>query len=163
MTVAGPVPAPPPGRTWDGLMGLALELARAAGRAGEVPVGCVVADREGRIVGRGANAPVASSDPTAHAEILALREAGRRLGNYRLGGCVLVVTLEPCAMCAAACAHARLDGVVYGACDLAAGACGSAADLLDWTFLGQAPWHMGGVRSEECAALLRDFFRDRRD
>ncbi len=144
-------------------MGLALELARGAADAGEVPVGCVIVTRDGRIAGRGANAPVTGCDPTAHAEMLALREAGRTLGSYRLGGCVLVVTLEPCAMCAAACAHARLDGVVYGACDSIAGACGSAADLLDWSFLNHRLWHMGGVRSEECAALLQDFFRARRD
>ncbi len=159
---AGPVPHPPPGKTWEALMDCALELARQASAAGEVPVGCIVVDGAGRIVGRGANAPVSRNDPTAHAELLALREAGRTLGNYRLAGCVLVVTLEPCAMCAAACVHARLDGVVYGACDRLAGAAGSAADLFDWPFINHRVWHMGGVRSNACASLLRDFFRKRR-
>lgn len=140
----------------------ALALAGEARAAGEVPVGALVVTAEGRIAGEGRNAPLQTHDPSAHAEIAALRAAGRTLGNYRLQGCTLVVTLEPCAMCAAACVHARLDGVVYGACDRLAGAVGSRADLLDWPFLNHRIWHMGGVLSAPCAELLQDFFRGRR-
>lgn len=162
MPVAGPVPRAPAGHSWEGLMDRALQLAGEASRAGEVPVGALVVTQDGRIVGEGANAPCARHDPTAHAEILALRAAGQSLGNYRLQGCVLVVTLEPCAMCAQAIVHARMDGLVYGAWDSLAGAVSSAADLLDMPFQNHRVWHMGGVRSEACAALLQDFFRARR-
>ena len=162
MAVNGPVPKAPPGWTWDTLMDRALELAAGAGALGEVPVGALVVTAEGRIAGEGSNSPCARHDPTAHAEILALRAAGTALGNYRLQGCVLVVTLEPCAMCAAACVHARLDGLVYGASDRLAGAVGSATDLPDWPFLNHRLWHMGGVRSSRCAGLLQDFFAVRR-
>lgn len=140
----------------------ALALAGTAAQAGEVPVGALVVTGEGRIVGEGANAPCRRHDPTAHAEILALRAAGAQLGNYRLQGCVMVVTLEPCAMCAQAIVHARLDGLVYGAWDNLAGAVSSAADLLDMPFQNHRVWHMGGVLSEPCAALLQGFFRARR-
>lgn len=140
----------------------ALGLAQGAGRAGEVPVGALVVDAAGRIVGEGANAPVALHDPSAHAEILALRAAGAALGNYRLGGCVLVVTLEPCAMCAAALVHARVAGVVYGASDALAGAVQSRLDLLDAAMGGHRVWHMGGILGEECARLLQAFFARRR-
>ena len=119
---AGPVPDPPPGLSWEGLMDQALDQARLAAEAGEVPVGAVLAGPGGHILARTGNAPVRRHDPTAHAEILALRAGGAALGNYRLAGCVLAVTLEPCAMCAAALVHARLAGVVYGAADDLAGA-----------------------------------------
>ena len=109
LPVEGPVPSPPPGWTWEGLMAEALAEARRAGRAGEVPVGAVVADPLGRIVGRGRNAPIADCDPTAHAEIMAIRDACASLGSCRLGGCVLAVTLEPCTMCAGAILHENLD------------------------------------------------------
>ena len=140
----------------------ALEQARRAAEAGEVPVGAVLAAPDGRLLAEAHNAPLRRHDPTAHAEVLALRRAGVALGNYRLGGCVLVVTLEPCAMCAAALAHARLAGVVYGAADRLAGAVSSCAELLDAPFFNHRVWHMGGICSEACAALLRDFFAARR-
>ena len=159
---AGPVPAPPPGRTWDALMELALEEARKAGAEGDVPVGAVIVAEDGSILARAGNAVERGHDPTAHAEVLAIREACARLGNWRLFGCVLVVTLEPCAMCAAAIAHARLAGVVYGAADEAAGAVTSRAEYLDGPAAPKPVWHMGGVRAEECAALLRGCFAARR-
>lgn len=143
-------------------MTLALEEARKAEGEGEVPVGALVVAGDGRLLARSHNRPVALHDPTAHAEVLALRAAGASLGNYRLGGCVLVVTLEPCAMCAAALAHARLAGVVYGAADRLAGAVSSCAETLEQPFLNHRVWHMGGVLADECAALLRDFFARRR-
>lgn len=159
---AGPVPDPPPGRSWDGLMELALTEARAARAQGDVPVGAVIVAADGRILARGGNAVERDHDPTAHAEVLAIRAACVRLGNWRLSGCVLVVTLEPCAMCAAAIAHARLAGVVYGAADKAAGAVISRAEYLDGPVCPNPVWHMGGVRAEECAALLRNCFAGRR-
>ena len=159
---AGPVPDPPPGLNWEGLMDLALAQARMAATEGEVPVGAVLAGPDGRILAQCRNAPVALCDPTAHAEILALRAAGAALGNYRLNGCVLVVTLEPCAMCAAALVHARLAGVVYGAADDLAGAVISRAEYLDAPFCNHRVWHMGGVRAGASAALLRDFFAGKR-
>lgn len=140
----------------------ALRQARRAAAAGEVPVGAVLAAPDGRLLAETHNAPLRLHDPTAHAEVLALRRAGAGLGNYRLGGCVLVVTLEPCAMCAAALAHARLKGVVYGAADRLAGAVSSCAELLDAPFFNHRVWHMGGICADDCAAVLRDFFAVRR-
>ncbi len=162
LPVEGPVPPPPPGWTWEGLMEEALAEAQAAACAGEVPVGAVVADPLGRIAGRGRNAPAADLDPTAHAEIMAIRGACARLGNYRLDGCVMAVTLEPCTMCAGAVLHARLAGVVYGCRDRLAGAVSSRADVLDQGLAGRCAWHMGGVLAGPCARLLRDFFAARR-
>lgn len=155
----GPVPPPPPGHTWEGLMALALEEARLAEREGEVPVGAVVVAADGRILSRAHNAPIRLNDPTAHAEILALRAAGEASGNYRLNDAVLVVTLEPCLMCTGAIVHSRLAGLVYGAADARAGAVTSCCDGLEHSFLNHHVWHMGGVRAEECAALLRAFFQ----
>jgi tRNA(adenine34) deaminase len=149
-----------PGAT-DGFMEAALELARAAGARGEVPVGAVVV-REGRIIGRGGNAPVSASDPTAHAEIAALRDAARASGNYRLPGCELYVTLEPCAMCAGAILHARIARVAYGAADPKTGACGSVIDLFGEPRLNHHAQVTGGVRADECGALLSAFFAARR-
>lgn len=159
---AGPVPTPPRGHTWEGLMDMALVLAREAEQEGEVPVGALVIARDGTILGEGRNAPCRENDPTAHAEMRALQTAGKALGNYRLEDCVLVVTLEPCAMCAQAMVHARLAGCVYGAVDRQAGAALSALDLFDLPFQNHRVWHMGGVRGEECADLLLDFFKKRR-
>ena len=140
-------------------MALALEEARLAAREGEVPVGAVVAAADGHILARAHNAPISLNDPTAHAEILALRAAGNACGNYRLSGAVLVVTLEPCLMCTGALVHSRLAGVVYGAADARAGAVASCCDGLEHSFLNHQVWHMGGIRAAECAALLRDFFQ----
>jgi tRNA(adenine34) deaminase len=142
-------------------MQVALDLAREGGSAGEVPVGAVVV-KEGQIVGRGFNAPISRHDPTAHAEILALRDAARTLGNYRLPDCDLYVTLEPCVMCAGAIMHARIARVVYGARDPKTGACGSVADLFAEPRLNFHAEVTGGVLAEECGALLSSFFAARR-
>jgi tRNA(adenine34) deaminase len=139
----------------------AIDLARAAGAAGEVPVGAVVVSG-GRIVGEGANRPIAAHDPTAHAEIIALRAAGATLGSYRLNEAVLYVTLEPCAMCAAAMVHARVRRVVFGAFDPKAGAAGSLIDLFRLQGLNHRVDAFGGVLADECSALLSDFFEARR-
>jgi len=136
-------------------------LARAAGARGEVPVGALVV-RDGLVIGRGGNAPIAASDPTAHAEIAALREAGRALGNYRLPGCELYVTIQPCAMCAGAILHARIARVVFGARDPKTGACGSVIDLFAEPRLNHHAEVVAGVRAEACGALLSDFFAARR-
>ena len=162
MPFTGPVPAPPAGRGWAKLMQLALEQARAGEAQGEVPVGAVLAARDGSLLASAHNACLGLNDPTAHAEILALRQAAQRIGNYRLSGSVLVVSLEPCLMCAGALIHARVDGVVYGASDPLAGAVSSCLEALDLPFHNHAIWHMGGVAGEECAALLRNFFLQRR-
>ena len=158
----GIVPPPPGGRTWESLMYEALEEARAAEAAGEVPVGALVVSGHGVVLSRAGNAVERRNDPTAHAELLALREACRVSGNYRLEGCVLVVTLEPCLMCAGSLAHARLAGLVYGAADARAGAVVSCVDGLDMPFLNHRVWHMGGVEAKSCAKLLCDFFERRR-
>jgi len=139
----------------------ALALARDAGARGEVPVGAIVV-RDDAIVGRGGNAPIAGSDPTAHAEIAALREAAARIGNYRLPGCALYVTLEPCAMCAGAILHARLARLVFGARDPKTGACGSVVDLLAEPRLNHHTRVTGGVAADACATLLGEFFAARR-
>jgi tRNA(adenine34) deaminase len=140
---------------------LALEEARAAGAAGEVPVGAVVVEN-GVVVGRGQNRVLRDLDPTAHAEIVALREAARTLGNYRLGSCELFVTLEPCAMCAGAMIHARLSRLVYAAADPKAGAAGSVLEVLNHPRLNHQMLVMSGELAEESGELLREFFRQRR-
>ena len=149
----------PTDATW---MRRALELARSAEAEGEVPVGAVVVI-EGACVGEGWNRPVASCDPTAHAEILALRAAGLARQNYRLDGATLYVTLEPCAMCTMAMVHARIARLVFGAWDPRQGAAGSAFDLAHCAALNHSLDSFGGVLSEECGALLKDFFRRRRE
>ena len=144
------------------LMLEALDCAREAEGRGEVPVGAVIADSTGAVLARAANAPIARHDPTAHAEILALRAAGRALGNYRLSGCVLYVTLEPCAMCVGALVHARVARIVYGAADPKTGACGSVFDLASNASLNHRIEVSGGVLAEESSALLKQFFAARR-
>jgi tRNA(adenine34) deaminase len=139
----------------------ALAIARDAAARGEVPVGAVVV-RDGAVIGRGGNSPIAHNDPTAHAEIAALREAGRALGNYRLPGCTLYVTLEPCAMCAGAIQHARIARLVFGATDPKTGACGSVVDLFAEARLNHHASVTGGVGAAESAALLGAFFAARR-
>ncbi len=143
-------------------MGLALQEAQAAHAAGEVPVGAVVV-HQGRVVGVGRNAPIAAHDPTAHAEMVALRAAAQALGNYRLDDCELFVTLEPCAMCSGAMLHARLRRVVFGARDPKTGAAGSVVDLFGQAQLNHQTQVQAGVRADECGGLLSDFFRARRD
>ncbi len=145
----------------DVFMREALSLALDAAAAGEVPVGAVVV-KDGAVVGRGHNRPVAGRDPTAHAEVMAMRDAAERIGNYRLAECMLYVTLEPCAMCAGAIMNARISRVVYGAADPKSGACGSVVDLFAEVRLNHHATVVGGVMAEEAAKLLQDFFSARR-
>jgi len=139
----------------------ALELARQAEEAGEVPVGAMVVLND-EIIGEGWNQPIVSHDPTAHAEIVALRAASQHVKNYRLAGAVLYVTLEPCAMCAGAIVHARIARVVHGAADPKTGAAGSVFNLLDSPALNHRPQLTSGVLAEECGQMLRRFFEARR-
>ena len=142
-------------------MRLALLEAKKAMAAGEVPVGAVVV-RDGEVIAASHNQPVSGNDPTAHAEMMVLREAGLALGNYRLPGCDLYVTLEPCAMCAGAMMHARIRRAVFGAHDPKTGVCGSVMDLFAEKMLNHHTVATGGVLEEECARLLKDFFASRR-
>ena len=142
-------------------MRAALDEARSAAAAGEVPVGAVVV-QHGAIIGRGQNRVLRDLDPTAHAETAALRAAARALGNYRLAECSIYVTLEPCAMCAGAMVHARLERLVYGAADPKAGAAGSVLGVINHPRLNHVMEASGGVLAEECGELLRGFFRERR-
>lgn len=145
----------------EAFMREALVLAKQAWADGEVPVGAVVV-QEGEIIGRGYNRPISSHDPTAHAEIQALRDAAQHLGNYRLPGCTLYVTIEPCTMCAGAIIHARIARVVYGARDAKTGAHGSVVDLFAEPRINFHADVIGGVLAEECGKLLSDFFAERR-
>ena len=142
-------------------MAEALLLARRAGQEEEVPVGAVVV-RDDEIIGRGWNRNIGLNDPSAHAEIMAMRDAGKAIGNHRLTGCSLYVTLEPCLMCAGAMIHARLERIVFGADDPKTGAAGGMFDLLADPAHNHAAVISGGCLAEESAALLRDFFRERR-
>lgn len=142
-------------------MQAALDEARLAGAEGEVPIGAVVV-REGEIVAWGQNRVLRDVDPSAHAEMVALRAAAKAVGNYRLSGCTLYVTLEPCAMCAGALIHARLDRLVYAAADPKAGACGSVLEVLNHPRLNHKMIVEQGILEEEAAELLRSFFRERR-
>lgn len=143
-------------------MRAALEEARAAEAAGEVPVGAVVV-RDGEVLARTHNQPIGLNDPTAHAEILALRAAAQKLGNYRLTGCDLYITLEPCAMCAAALVHARIRRLVYAAADPKAGAVASTMRLLDAPHLNHRVEVESGILAQESSALLQRFFASRRE
>jgi tRNA(adenine34) deaminase len=152
--------------SFEPAMRLALAEAAAAGAAAgadaDVPVGAVVLDPAGEVIARGRNRRVAAADPTAHAELEAIRQAARAAGRWRLDGCTLVVTLEPCTMCAGAVLQARLGRLVYGAADPKAGAAGSLWDVLTDRRLGHLPEVIGGVLAAECGTLLRDFFTSRR-
>ena len=139
----------------------ALALAGEAAAKGEVPVGAVVV-KDGAVIGRGHNRPVSDRDPTAHAEVIALRDAAARVGNYRLGDCTLYATLEPCAMCAGAIMHARIARVVYGAADPKAGACGSIVNLFAEKRLNHHATVVGGVMAGEAGRMLQEFFSARR-
>ena len=142
-------------------MQIALGLAKLAADNNEVPVGAIVV-KDGLVIGRGSNAPIGMSDPTAHAEVIAMREAAKHLGNYRLVDCTLYVTLEPCAMCSGAMQHARIAKLVYGASDLKTGACGSVVNLMNEPQLNHHTKVLGGVLAEECGAVLTAFFKQRR-
>jgi tRNA(adenine34) deaminase len=149
------------GMSDEDFMRAALEQARQAWDAGEVPVGAVVV-KDGQIIGRGFNQPISGHDPSAHAEIMAMRDAAERLGNYRLLGCDLYVTIEPCAMCAGAIMHARIARVVYGARDPKTGAHGSIVDLFAEKRLNHHTEVVNGVLAEDCGAILSRFFAERR-
>ena len=142
-------------------MQLALDLARQAAKNGEVPVGAIIV-KDSVIIGRGSNAPIGLHDPTAHAEIIAMRQAAQHLGNYRLVDCTLYVTLEPCAMCSGAMQHARIAKLIYGASDPKTGACGSVINLMDEPKLNHHTEVVGGVLAEDCGAVLTAFFKQRR-
>ena len=146
----------------EAAMRIALDQAHNAWLVGEVPVGAVIM-RAGRVIATGYNRPITEHDPTAHAEIVALRHAAQLLANYRLPECELFVTLEPCAMCAMALMHARFKRVVFGACDPKTGAAGSVVDLFAQTQLNHHTAVQGGVLADECGAVLRDFFAERRE
>lgn len=150
-----------PDATGDDFMRQALEQAQHAWDLGEVPVGAVVV-KDGVVIARGYNQPIGKHDPTAHAEIVALRAAAEALGNYRLPGCELYVTLEPCVMCSGAMMHARLAKVVYGATDPKTGACGSVVDLFGQERLNHHTEVSGGVMADACGAMLKSFFAARR-
>jgi tRNA(adenine34) deaminase len=139
----------------------ALNLARQAALNCEVPVGAIIV-KDGVVIGRGSNAPIGLHDPTAHAEVIAMREAAQHLGNYRLVDCTLYVTLEPCAMCAGAMQHARIAKLVYGARDPKTGACGSVINLMAEPKLNHHCELLSGVLADECGAVLSDFFKQRR-
>ena len=145
--------------TW---LRLAIVEAEQAQAAGEVPIGAVILHPDGSILARGQNRVIRDHDPTAHAEVIALRNAGQALGNYRLEGCTLYVTLEPCAMCAGAMIHARIARLVFGATDPKAGAVGSVLSVLNHPQLNHRIELAGGVLAEECGGLLRSFFQVRR-
>jgi tRNA(adenine34) deaminase len=142
-------------------MQLALALANEAANNGEVPVGAIVV-KNGEIIGRGSNAPIGQHDPTAHAEIQAMRQAAEFLGNYRLVDCTLYVTLEPCAMCSGAIQHARIAKLVFGASDPKTGACGSVINLMGEPKLNHHCEVLSGVLADECGAVLTTFFKQRR-
>jgi tRNA(adenine34) deaminase len=144
------------------LMLEAMAEARAAEAAGEVPVGAVIVSAAGEVIARGANRVLRDSDPTAHAEIVALRSAGAALGNYRLLGCTLYSTLEPCSMCAGAILHARVARLVYAAADPKAGACGSVIAVMNHPALNHRVELVEGVLADECGKMLTDFFRAKR-
>ena len=143
-------------------MGLALEQAEAAYALGEVPVGAIAVDSFGKVLGKGYNRTITDRDPTAHAEIIALRQCGRDLDNYRLPGITLYVTLEPCIMCMGAITHARVSRVVYGAADPKTGACGSVIAVQDNKQINHHTAIVSGVLKTECGQLLRRFFQERR-
>ncbi|GAA1729002.1 tRNA adenosine(34) deaminase TadA [Isoptericola hypogeus] len=149
-------------QVWDALMGLALHEASHALATDDVPVGALVVDADGRLVGLGRNRREETGDPTAHAEVLALRQAAATQGEWRLTGCTLVVTLEPCVMCAGALVAARVRRLVLGAWDPKAGATGSVWDLVRDQRANHAVEVVGGVREDECGTILREFFDSRR-
>jgi tRNA(adenine34) deaminase len=160
---AGDLPSPPPGwDSYEAVMELALAKAREAAATGEAPVGAVLLSRQGELLAQAGNAPISRTDPTAHAEMLVLRQAAEKLGNYRLTGSILVVTLEPCLMCLGAMIHARIGLLVYGAPDPRAGAVDSQLAGPDLPFFNHRFDVASGVSAEACGRLLREFFRDLR-
>lgn len=159
-------PALPPGhekgQTWRSLMAQAFDEACLAAAEGETPIGAALFNSAGTLLARGHNKSISLNDPTAHAEVLCLREAGARLGNYRLGGSILAVTLEPCLMCLGALLHARVAGIVFAAPDPKAGALVSNLDGANLPFSNHRPWVIQGVMADDCSVLLKRFFLARR-
>ena len=147
--------------TREQIMRHALALAEEAAEQGEVPVGCVITDRQGRIIGRGRNRRRETGDATAHAEVEAIRQACAALGDWRLEGCSIFVTLEPCPMCTGAIINARIPTVIFGAREELSGSCGSVIDLFSERY-GHRPAVFSGVLAEDCAGLLKDFFKNKR-
>lgn len=158
----GPIPTAPKGHTWETLMEKALLYAKKGAQAGEIPVGALIVNKEGEILAYAHNESIQSSDPSAHAEILALRRAAQILQNYRLLDCYLVVTLEPCFMCTGAIREARLAGLVFGAYDERAGYICSCLEGLNASHLGVKTWHLGGVLANNCSQILQEFFENKR-
>ncbi|MEF3696521.1 tRNA adenosine(34) deaminase TadA [Desulfolutivibrio sp.] len=156
-------PCPTPPGSWEAAMEPALAEARRAAAFGDVPVGAAVYSPRGELLAQAGNSPLRLGDPTAHAEVLALRQAAERLGNYRLSDCILVCTLEPCLMCMGAMVHARIGLLVYGATDPRTGAAGSRMAAMELPFLNHRLMVFGGVRDDECAEMLRRFFKARRE
>lgn len=155
-------PPPQPWKNWEELMTLALAEAEKAASVGEVPVGAVVLDGQGNLIGTGYNQTIATCSPAAHAELMAIQRAALKLKNYRLIDCFLIVTMEPCLMCTGAIVHARLKGLVYGAYDTKSGTVSSCLDGLELPFHNSRVWHMGGILENECSAMLNDFFAMKR-
>lgn len=158
----GPIPSAPKGYTWESLMQKALFYAKKGALEGEIPVGALVVNKQGEILSYAYNESIKSSDPSGHAEILALRRASQILQNYRLLDCYLVVTLEPCLMCTGAIREARLAGLVFGAYDERAGYICSCLEGLDASHLGVHTWHLGGVLADDCKHVLQEFFENKR-
>lgn len=157
----GPIPDPPRGHSWEKLMEEALLWAKIGEEQGEIPVGALIVSQDGHILSKAHNRSIALCDPSAHAEIMALREAGQKKANYRLQDCFLVVTLEPCMMCTGAIREARLAGLVFGAYDMRAGAVCSTQEGLA-PQLGLQTWHLGGMLEKTCLTLLQEFFQNKR-
>ena len=147
---------------WDERMMLAIDLAWDAAADGEVPVGAVVLDNDGQVIGRGRNRREEHADPLAHAGVMAMRQAALALGTWNLSECTLLVTLEPCPMCAGACLQTHIGRIVFGAWDAKLGACGSIWDIPRDPHVGHVPEVVGGVLESECARIMTDFFTDRR-
>lgn len=147
---------------WDERMMLAIDLAWDAAADGEVPVGAVVLDNDGQVIGRGRNRREEHADPLAHAEVMAMRQAALALGTWNLSECTMLVTLEPCPMCAGACLQTHIGRIVFGAWDAKLGACGSIWDIPRDPHVGHVPEVVGGVLESECARIMTDFFTDRR-
>lgn len=158
----GAIPNAPQGHSWESLMHEALNQAKLGEVHGEIPVGALVVHKNGQILAKAHNKSIANSDPTAHAEIVALREAATSMQNYRLMDCYLVVTLEPCLMCTGAIREARLAGIIYGAYDSKAGCISSCLDGLHFANINIATWSLGGICSEECRDILVNFFNTKR-
>lgn len=156
---AGPRPRAPSGHTWESLMAMALNEAKKGAIAGEIPVGALIVQQNGEILARAHNLSISNNDPTAHAEMLVLRKAGKKIGNYRLHNTILIVTLEPCLMCTGALIHARIEGLVFGATDQKSGTIASAFDGLEQNFHNHKLWYMGGILAHECAQSLKNFFK----